>query len=106
MLIIFKSSASADVVTFEENATQILSVIGNHLSTAQGIITVEHLPDAISKITAAIASDKLIPLHLKSPEEEAESGQDVSFSQRALPFLELLESSLEEKMPVVWGVYP
>ena len=34
MLIIFKSSASADVVTFEENAKQIFSVIGNDLSTA------------------------------------------------------------------------
>lgn len=106
MLIIFKSSASADVVIFEENAKQLLSVIGNDLSTAQGIITVEQLSEAISKIRAAIASDKLIPLPQKSPEEEAESGQDVSFAQRALPFLELLESSLEEKMPVVWGAYP
>ena len=106
MLIIFKSSASADVVIFEENAKQILSVIGNDLATAQGIITVERLPDAISKIKAAIANDKLIPSKQKKPEEEAESGQDVSFSQRALPFLELLESSLEEKMPITWGIYP
>ena len=67
---------------------------------------VEQLPDAISKIKAAIASDKLMPAKQKSPEEEAESGQNVSFSQRALAFLELLESSLEEKMPIVWGVYP
>jgi hypothetical protein len=106
MLIIFKSSASADMVIFEENAKQILSAISNDLSTALGIITVEQLPDAISKIRAAIASDKLFPQPLKSPEEEAEFGQDVSFSQRALPFLELLESSLEEKMPVIWGVNP
>ncbi len=106
MLKIFKSSASADVVTFEENAKQILYAIGKDVTTAQGIITVEQLPDAISKIKAGIASDKLIPVHLKSPEEEAESGQDVSFSQRALPFLELLESSLEEKIPITWGDYP
>lgn len=106
MLITFKSSAGADVVTFEENAKQILSVVGKDLSTAPGVITVEQLSAAISKIKAAIASDKLIPAQQKSLEEEAESGQDVSFSQRALPFLKLLESSLEEKMPVVWGVGP
>ena len=106
MLIIFKSSASADVVTFEENAKQILSVIDNNLSTAQGVIAVEQFPAAISKIKAAIASDTLIPWQPKSPEEEAESGPNIKFSQRALPFLELLERSLEEKMPVVWGVYP
>ena len=104
MLITFKSSASADVVTFEENAQQILRVIGHNLSTAQGVITVEQLPAAISKIKAAIASDKTIPAQQQSPEEEAESGQNVSFSQRAMPFLELLESSLKEKMPVLWGV--
>lgn len=106
MLIIFKSTASADVVIFEENAKQILSVIDSDLSTAQGIITVEQLSGAISKIKAAIASDKLTPLQQKSDEEEAESGPYVSFSQRALPFLELLERSFKEKMPIVWGVYP
>lgn len=104
MLLTFKSSASADVVTFEENAKQILSVIGNGLSAAQGTITVEQLPAAISKIKAAMASDKLTPQQQKSHEEEAESGQNVSFSQRALPFLELLESALEEEKPIVWGV--
>jgi hypothetical protein len=91
-------------LTFEENAKQILSMIGNDLSTAQGVITVEQLSGAISKIKAAIASDKLTPQLQKNHEEEAESGQNVNFSQRALPFQELLESALEEKKPIVWGV--
>ncbi|MFA7553293.1 MAG: DUF1840 domain-containing protein [Spongiibacteraceae bacterium] len=107
MLITFKSTASANVVTFEETAQQMLSVIDNNLSTAEGIITVEQLPAAISKIKAKIAQDKLTAQQQDSAEEEGEeveSEPNVSFSQRAFPFLALLESALEEELPVVWGV--
>ena len=35
---------------------------------------------------------------------EADSDEAVSIGQRALPFIELLEISLAEKVPVTWGV--
>ncbi|MDR3411553.1 MAG: DUF1840 domain-containing protein [Formivibrio sp.] len=108
MLITFKSAASGDVLMFEQNAQDLLRVLGKHPNEAKGIVTVEQLPDAIAAIKSAIAADKAAnrgPVEMEDESgEETESGDTVRLSMRALPFLELLERSLKDEVPVTWGV--
>jgi hypothetical protein len=105
MLIIFKSAASGDVITLETNGKEMLDVLNKDRDATQGIVTVEQLPDAIARVRQAIAAD--VAAHAGQPPgddtEETPNG-DVSFHQRGLPLLDLLERSLAEKTPVTWGV--
>lgn len=111
MLVIFKSSASGNVITFEKNAMEILDALGKDSSERKGIFTVEQLPESIMKLKLAIDNDiaacRIKDRHKQSQSSEDESGADeefVSFHQRALPVLELLERSLNDQVPVTWGV--
>ncbi|KAB2970420.1 DUF1840 domain-containing protein [Zoogloea sp.] len=106
MLIIFKSAASGDVITFEKNARQILEVLGKDRNDAKGIVTVEQLPGAIEHLRQAIAEDLATcsaPPD-EAPQSSSPGGEGVSFHQRATPMLELLERSLADGVPVTWGV--
>ena len=109
MLIIFKSPASGDVIMFEKNGKEMLSVLGKDPADPKGIVTVDQLPGAIATLRGAIDADKA---HLAEHTDEADdddrdarpAGGGVSFFQRAVPLLELLERSLKDKVPVTWGV--
>lgn len=110
MIVTFKSAASADVIYFGDVAKRMLELIGKEPAD-KGIVTVEQLPDAIGRLKAAIAADKeRHRRHVNDEEpgtEPAEGGgarPAVSLTQRALPLLAMLEESLGEKKPVVWGV--
>ncbi|MBS0357159.1 MAG: DUF1840 domain-containing protein [Proteobacteria bacterium] len=107
MLIIFKSPASGDVIMFGKNGKEMLEVLGKDKDDAKGIFTVEQLPAAIDTLKAAIADDKARQAGKDDDEDEQEAkpgGGGVSFFQRAVPLLELLERSLKDKVPVTWGV--
>lgn len=105
MLIIFKSAASGDVITLEENGKAVLTVLNKDAMAAQGIVTVAQLPEAISRLRAAIDADVLRQLcRTAEPAEDEEREPVISFRQRSLPVLELLERSLADKVPVTWGV--
>lgn len=107
MLIIFKSPASGDVIMFDKNGKEMLGVLGKDPQDPKGIITVEQLPAAIAALKAAIAEDKANQKEAaEDPDNEAPPtmGTGVSFFQRAVPLLELLERSLKDKKPVTWGV--
>lgn len=110
MLIIFKSPASGDVIMFEKNGKEMLGVLGKDPADAKGIITVDQLPGAITTLRGAIDADKA---HAAARADETDADDDaearpagggVSFFQRAVPLLELLERSLKDKVPVTWGV--
>lgn len=108
MLIIFKSPASGDVIMFEKNGKEMLSVLGKDPADAKGIVTVEQLPGAIAAVRAAIDADKTrLAESVPATEDDGDAkpaGGGVSFFQRAVPLLELLERSLKDKVPVTWGV--
>ena len=108
MLIIFKSPASGDVIMFEKNGKEMLSVLGKDPADAKGIVTVEQLPGAIAAVRAAIDADKTrLAESVPATEDDGDAkpaGGGVSFFQRAVPLLDLLERSLKDKVPVTWGV--
>jgi len=109
-IVTFKSAACADVIYFGDVAQRLMELIGKD-AAPKGIVTVEQLPEAIARLKAAIAEDRERHLRLVQDEERgaeaAEGGGTrpaVSLTQRALPLLALLEESLAERKPVLWGV--
>jgi hypothetical protein len=110
MIVTFKSAASADVIYFGDVAKHMMKLMGKE-PDGKGIVTVEQLPDAIARLRDAIAADKeRHRRHILDEEPATEAAEDggtrprVSLTQRALPLLAMLEESLAEKKPVVWGV--
>ena len=109
MLIIFKSKAAGDVMMFGDVAMTLMKIMGK-AATERGIVTVEQLPDAIARLKAAVAQDKAerpaVDHDERVYEKTPEGGmrEAVSLARRAVPLIELLEYSLKENEPVVWGV--
>ncbi|AKU12141.1 hypothetical protein AzCIB_2246 [Azoarcus sp. CIB] len=106
MLITFKSAASGDVMMFEENGKELLSVLGKDPDADKGIVTVEQLPRAIAALRAAVEADRSTNREQPDADEDGDRQPDdsIQLAQRALPLLELLERSLVDKVPVTWGV--
>lgn len=105
MLIVFKSAASGDIITFEKNARQLLDALGKDKTENQGIITPPQLASAIKALRDAMQQD--VANHASQPTQKhigATETSSVSFHRRAVPLLDMLERSEQEKVPVTWGV--
>ena len=110
MIVTFQSKASGDVIMFADVAHRMMEIMGKEAGD-RGIVTVEQLPDALSRLRAAIDADREQRQgqteEEQPPFEVAPDGRRrpfVSLAQRAAPLAELLEGSLKKKVPVVWGV--
>lgn len=110
MIVIFQSDASGDVIMFGDVAYKMMELMGKE-PTAQGIVTVEQLPEALALLRAAVEAEKARLAGLGDEErpefEQAPDGQKrpfVSLTQRAAPLIELLEWSLKKQKPVMWGL--
>jgi hypothetical protein len=109
MLIVFKSKAAGDVMMFGDVAHALMEIMGKDPGD-KGIVTVEQLPEAIARLKAAVAQDKAekpVVDHDERLFEKTPAGgkrEYVSLARRAVPLIELLEYSLKEGEPVVWGV--
>lgn len=94
---------------FGDVAYAMMEIMGKS-PAEKGIVTAEQLPDAIARLKAAVAQDKVEKpvadnderLFEKTP--EGGKREVVSLARRAVPLIELLEYSLKENEPVVWGV--
>ena len=84
-------------------------------NSAQGIVTAQQLPDAIARLKAAIEEDRARQAEQERRRTEADEAADkeagntgmaapVGLAQRAWPLLNMMEESLREETPVVWGV--
>ncbi len=112
MLVTFKSAAAADVIMFGEPAKELIRILGKDPSDAKGIVTLEQLPDAIARLRTAIDEDRLRQSLRDTEQDELEAEEEgrtgmaapVNLAQRAWPLLEMLEISLKDGAPVVWGV--
>lgn len=109
-IVIFKSVACADVIYFSDVAQRMMALMGKDVAD-KGIVTLEQLPGTIAQLKAAIEADKAAHRQQvleDQPGIEADgkggTRPRVTLTQRALPLLSMLEESLREKKPVVWGV--
>jgi hypothetical protein len=109
-VIVFRSQAAGDVMMFDDVAKRMMELMGKEV-VDRGIVTVEQLPDAISRLKSAISADRA--RHQGEQEEERPQTEEVpgggkrayvALAQRAVPLLQLLEYSLKDDKPVMWGV--
>ncbi len=112
MLIVFKSKAAADVLMFGAHALTIMHVAGRDYTEMpeRGVITHEQLPDFISSLEKAVATDKEKQSMEPEPEDEDEKvhpiSEPVSFRQRAWPLLEMLRASNNASADITWEPAP
>jgi hypothetical protein len=104
MLLTFKSPTGADLVMFDKSAKEILALLGKNPEDGRGIILVEQLPAAIATLRAALADDQANPPAPGDQANERDAEPQVSLSQRAIPFIEMLERALKDKEAITWGV--
>lgn len=124
MIYEFRSRATGSVVMMGKVAERMLGIIGKPAGP-QGIVTVAQLPEAISRLQAAIADERHAreaareAAHatgraagsLSKPasggghdEEDTRPDAAVSFEARAQPLIEMFERSLAGQRDVTWGV--
>ncbi len=100
MIYEFKSRATGSIVMTQVVGEGILKAI-DHDYSAKGVITTEQMPEAIAKLKALSEAN---PSGSQSSDENDDDDAQVSFAQRAFPFIEMLEASLAAGKDVTWGV--
>ncbi|WP_043200876.1 DUF1840 domain-containing protein [Paraburkholderia acidipaludis] len=108
MLVTFKCRASPDVTMLENLAQYLLGIIGKRLGP-RGVIMHDELDAAITKLEAAIATDKRERAEHEGHFHEGEEGHEhhelpVGLAQRAFPFLDMLREARKGQNDIVWGI--
>ncbi|AXE97207.1 DUF1840 domain-containing protein [Paraburkholderia hospita] len=108
MLITFKCRSAPDVVMLENLAQYLLGIIGKRLG-ARGVIAHDELGVVISKLEAAIVTDKQERAEHEGHFHEGEDGHErheipIGLAQRAYPFLDMLRAAQKENTDIVWGL--
>ena len=107
MLYRFKSKAGADVVMLEANGRQLLEILGKDPS-GPGIILPEQMPGAVQALKDAVFEEEAE--HERERQESLARGDRppepnrITLRVRAMPFIELLQYSMNEHTEVLWGV--
>lgn len=98
MLVTFTTDAYSSITMFGDVGLSMLERMG-HSATVPGAILAADVPEALSKLTAAVDADKAQPLVTDNNTEE----KKVSVTHRALPLIELLTAAVKEKSDVMWS---
>lgn len=107
MLYKFKSKAAGDVIMLEENAEQVLRILGRE-PAAKGILEVAAMPAAVAAIEAAMEEEE--QARRDADAEAAADGRKlparnaITLRQRTWPLLEMIRRSQQAGEHIVWGV--
>ncbi|HNO76177.1 DUF1840 domain-containing protein [Nitrosomonas mobilis] len=97
MLVTFKTDAYANITMFGDVALDMLKIMG-HSATVPGAILAADVPAALSRLTAAIDTEKTAP-----PVEDKDADEPmVSITHRALPLVNLLAAAAKAESNVMW----
>lgn len=97
MLVTFTTQAYADITMFGDVALAMLKMMG-HGPTVPGAILAADVPAALSRLTAAIATEKV-----SVPADERDADEPVvSLAHRALPLMKLLAAAAATESNVMW----
>ncbi len=99
MLVKFISSESGELLMFAEVACQILSVLDKECS-ARGVFTLEEMLPAAERLRKAVAKGAGKDISA----EDADGEQKPGISQRAWPFIDMLERSAKggSRANILW----
>ncbi len=96
MLVRFDSNVAGEMLMFADAARRLLQVAGK-ACTARGVIQAEQIPEIVVRLRAAVDADRAQHTKGNADDEEGAAEAPVTLSQRALPFIELLELTAREK---------
>lgn len=97
MLVTFTTDAHADITMFGDVALSMLRMMG-HSGTVPSAIRAEDVPVALSRLTAALATEKASP-----PVENKDAEvPEVSLAHRAQPLIDLLTAAAKANCNVMW----
>lgn len=103
MLVRFTSSTAGELLMFAEAASALFAIVGKE-GTARGVFTLEQLPEAVARLRAALvfAGTPGEGDDAGASEDSEEEAPPVGLAQRAFPFVELLERTLQDEGYVLW----
>ena len=96
MLVTFTTDAYADITMFGNDALTMLKMMG-HSGTVPSAILAADIPDALKRLTAALATNQSDP-----PTMDADSEPVVSLHNRGLPLINLLTAAVKTNSDVLW----
>ena len=97
MLVTFTTKAYADITMFGDVAVGMLKMMG-HSTAVPGAIVAEDVPEALSRITAAIEAEKA-----SEPAEDKNADEPVvSMANRARSLIDLLAAAAKANTYVMW----
>jgi len=97
MLVTFTTDAYADITMFGDVALTMLKMMG-HSATVPGAILAADVPEALGRLTAALAAEKATP-----PVEDKDADEPaVSLAHRGLPLVNLLAAAAKAECNVMW----
>lgn len=110
-LVVFRSKAAGEIYMFAETAHRLLDIIGK-ADSPKGVITADQVPDALTRLVAAVDAEKAQQAEAarerdaadRRGEPPAPSQQPVTLSQRAFPLIEMLRAAAKRNVDVTWGV--
>jgi hypothetical protein len=97
MLVTFTTNAYADITLFGDVAQTLLKMMG-HSGAVPGALAATDVPEALSRLTAAIETGKATP----PPPDPDPDEPAVSLAHRALPLIELLAAAAKAETFVMW----
>jgi uncharacterized protein DUF1840 len=101
MLVTFKTDVG-NITMFGDVALTMLKMMG-HSKTVPGAILAADVPMALSRLKAAINSEKALePVENEDENEDDEDERMVSMADRALPLINLLTAAAETNCNVMW----
>ncbi|MFH4784593.1 DUF1840 domain-containing protein [Vibrio diabolicus] len=103
MLITFRCHSHSNVTMFGDIAIKMIKMMG-HSGSVPGSISAQDIPDALSRLTSALAAQEAIEKNNSQATEENEEQEEqtVSLGRRAFPLIELLKSAIKEECEVMW----
>ncbi|HHF3120110.1 MULTISPECIES: DUF1840 domain-containing protein [Vibrio] len=103
MLITFRCHSHSNVTMFGDIAIKMIKMMG-HSGSVPGSISAQDIPDALSRLTSALAAQEAIEKNNSqaTEEDEEQEEQTVSLGRRAFPLIELLKSAIKEECEVMW----
>ena len=99
MLVTFSTDAYSDITLFGDIAFTLLKMMG-HSATIPGAILAVDVPEALSRLTSAINTEKNFP-PLDDKDEDRDKSE-VSLAHRSLPLINLLTAAAKANSNVMW----
>lgn len=104
MPITFKSRHSPNIIMLDAAGHALIRLMG-HSGTVPGSLAAEDVPEALSRLEAAVAADPDRPLEPGRGvpgDDDEEREPPVSVAKRALPLIEMLRTAAAEQDYVMW----